>query len=1363
MLTWTIGSIVEAVSREIRAPLAGSQSGYLSLALVILVTCFVAMANAETATHTTSKNNITRNYTLLDTKELTGNPDAVVFAQVAKNSKSKPTQPIGVWYTGRQWSIFHEDQSPMMEGVSFTVNYCTRPNPNCFTVTAKADRGNESYLDHPELNGNPQAQLRLTQNWNPGGKGGVYNPASAYLQYNKNKKRWYIANENNAQLSGNAAFNVMVLSTQAQPSLEPPGSDTVLAPQAQQILPPVGQPSSQAGPSFGQLGADTVLSPEIQQQLPQPVGQPIIMDVDFNNWGFEAGLDGWTAEGTAFDSQPTFGDNVIAGRVRADFTLEGGGLGGDYWQNIPYPIGHRGGYWIGTYEAQPQKPTQTDDGVYVDKRIGRIQGDEPTGILTSPAFKVTKRWCDFLIGGGSDRGSLRVELQIKQADNSWLTALSRTSFRDSEVMYRTEFSMGEFMGKTARIQIIDNATGGWGHINVDDFRFVDELPRGIQLRAGSISYRIDNDSRVWGVADLHTHPMGFLGMGGLKGRNVLWGVPGGNYADYVRNPNLVDRDIPQCDGADHTNVHTPLDFTKVVRAGVVKGMEMSVANVSGFWPYLTIGTQGGRFATHERGIAGAKRRQEYLAGLHQQYHVTHLHRAYLGGVRLMSALAVHNEELEMVMSPDQDGRAQGGLTREIDVIRAHVCAMRQFARLNSDWMEIAYSPDDATRIIASNKLAVVLGTEVPDMGNLGFPSLDAEMDELHRLGIRQVTLIHGADNRLGGAALFQDVYNTLTDLLNRPVQLRDVFGDSLANTPGRFFSLRQGQCGGNFPRGECVGYKFSDNPPQRIDYHYQVPIGNIAAPTALGPRLPSYEAQGVLNSMGLTDAGRTYIRGLMARGILVDIAHMSDQSISDTLVVTRERAAQNNPGCRGAWANAPGASPFTEASRGAAVEAPSDCYDASYPLIFSHVSFRALSLTRLSPQTPGTNPDGPGEEGTTQIDAIAREFEPSDTTVEIVRRTGGMLGLFQAHNQNDWPRDASLRPHTPNDCGWSTQGFALELQYANYKTRGRGVALGTDAGLIPMQGPRFGEHACAFHDLMPKWDERDLPKEQRMEMRNMRHYPGALGVIDFYQPCAQHNAVNYGPDIAPPNPGVGCGPVDVASHPPLAPFRIGVKTYNYNTDGWANYGSTPDTLQDAKNLGLTTDDLVPLFRSAQDYIDMWRKSWRIAGCASSGACNPPLSNIDCGSACRGRCPDSPNAGAPPRAPDTLIEGPFTHDASADARAGVCLARRLPRNNQNSPQEECERATGDCGLDQGCIHRRNICKGAMGAMIWTRCEDDPDRPLGDAFHGPEIRRGACYGQRNQSCETPQPGYDREMQLRFRDACEDTKAMARVSCN
>ncbi len=49
------------------------------------------------------------------------------------------------------------------------------------------------------------------------------------------------------------------------------------------------------------------------------------------------------------------------------------------------------------------------------------------------------------------------------------------------------------------------------------------------------------------------------------------------------------------------------------------------------------------------------------------------------------------------------------------------------------------------------------------------------------------------------------------------------------------------------------------------------------------------------------------------------------------------------------------------------------------------------------------------------------------------------------------------------------------------------------------------------------------------------------------------------------------------------------RDFDINLDGMAHYGMLPDLLQDVRNIGLTAEDLVPLFRSAFDYVQMWEE------------------------------------------------------------------------------------------------------------------------------------------------------------------------------
>ena len=59
-------------------------------------------------------------------------------------------------------------------------------------------------------------------------------------------------------------------------------------------------------------------------------------------------------------------------------------------------------------------------------------------------------------------------------------------------------------------------------------------------------------------------------------------------------------------------------------------------------------------------------------------------------------------------------------------------------------------------------------------------------------------------------------------------------------------------------------------------------------------------------------------------------------------------------------------------------------------------------------------------------------------------------------------------------------------------------------------------------------------------------------------------------------------------NPPIVRCKAGARRdFDLNLEGMAHYGLLPDFLQDLRNIGLTPEDLAPLFRSAYDYIEMW--------------------------------------------------------------------------------------------------------------------------------------------------------------------------------
>ena len=61
-------------------------------------------------------------------------------------------------------------------------------------------------------------------------------------------------------------------------------------------------------------------------------------------------------------------------------------------------------------------------------------------------------------------------------------------------------------------------------------------------------------------------------------------------------------------------------------------------------------------------------------------------------------------------------------------------------------------------------------------------------------------------------------------------------------------------------------------------------------------------------------------------------------------------------------------------------------------------------------------------------------------------------------------------------------------------------------------------------------------------------------------------------------------------NPPLERNTAGPRRdFDINLDGLAHYGLLPDFLQDMRNQGLDVQDFAPLFRSANDYVEVWAK------------------------------------------------------------------------------------------------------------------------------------------------------------------------------
>src|SRR3954469_10327383 len=109
----------------------------------------------------------------------------------------------------------------------------------------------------------------------------------------------------------------------------------------------------------------------------------------------------------------------------------------------------------------------------VDGYLGRglvnsfFNGDRSRGTLTSQPFPINRNYLTFLIGGGAHDGKTCINLLI---DNKIL----RTATGDeAEHLSPFTWDLRDLKDKQATLQIVDNESGGWGHINVDQITLTD--------------------------------------------------------------------------------------------------------------------------------------------------------------------------------------------------------------------------------------------------------------------------------------------------------------------------------------------------------------------------------------------------------------------------------------------------------------------------------------------------------------------------------------------------------------------------------------------------------------------------------------------------------------------------------------------------------------------------------------------------------------------------------------------------------------------------------------------------------------------------------------------------------------------------
>jgi hypothetical protein len=164
--------------------------------------------------HTVTTANSSGNTTELNNAALNGNPNAVFFFSKTFDGSTYDTAHLGIWYSGGKWYLYNEEYNkPITVGLTINI-FVPNSNATVFTHTATAAniKNYLTTLDHPMLNGKPDAMPFFSHNYTSGA-GAVYNNAPCSMWYDDVEARWTVYNDNFAALPVGATFSILIAGT----------------------------------------------------------------------------------------------------------------------------------------------------------------------------------------------------------------------------------------------------------------------------------------------------------------------------------------------------------------------------------------------------------------------------------------------------------------------------------------------------------------------------------------------------------------------------------------------------------------------------------------------------------------------------------------------------------------------------------------------------------------------------------------------------------------------------------------------------------------------------------------------------------------------------------------------------------------------------------------------------------------------------------------------------------------------------------------------------------------------------------------------------------------------------------------------
>jgi hypothetical protein len=557
-------------------------------------------------------------------------------------------------------------------------------------------------------------------------------------------------------------------------------------------------------------------------------------------------------------------------------------------------------------------------------------------------------------------------------------------------------------------------------------------------------------AQVWGFADTHTHPFAndAYDLGSTFFVGKAWGPRNAALSpdlDYSGNAGEVAEGVAYCIFVPFNCTDPATDVATVVAdpwplAAIYAGTQLGHGSQYGMPGHSTDG-----FPTFSGWPT-------YNGLLHQQMYSDWLFRAYLGGLRLIVAHAVNNELLcavgtvsgrsyaNIIQSPSlvlppgildftaiatavTSQIAQTDLTSCDDMAAVDrqltdayqmenylnnecpVAAPPRCPQANMGWFHIVKSAGEARQTINRGQLAVVLGIEVDRLFDCQLSSsilnlnsrtctradIQAALDKYYLRGVRHLFISHLANTAFAGMAIYPGEVPWDANNLVLNGKLFDTESCPSSTVPGMTYSM-------NYNNGSTNNMIADLTALLNTLADTMNPIGAlISGGQMIQP--PSPYQHPTCNAMPFSELGSSLVVGLKARGMIIDMDHLSLESWKRLKLLLN-----------------------------------------GYPVIAGHTG-------ALGVQVSGTE---------RQInDEQLQYLHQNNGLVGI----GVNQGAASSINQYPSVIDGTF---VPNDCDQSVKSFAQSYIYIRdreWDTAVMGIA--SDQSLNPLISPRFGSGACS--------------------------------------------------------------------------------------------------------------------------------------------------------------------------------------------------------------------------------------------------------------------------------------------------------------